>query len=126
MVGSQWFILETLGLILCLTTGDIIYSRLLGIDMIVINSDSVARELLNKRSAIYSDRPVIHTTELYVLLVIVIFSDIDRLARQVWTVFQYWTPSVWRNSATTPEDFPSSLEGRCLPLIPRDVLSSSE
>ena len=76
-----------------LTTGDVIHSRLFGIDMIVINSDSIARELLNKRSAIYSDRPVVYTTELYVLLVIVI--DIDRFARQVCTVFQYWTPSVW-------------------------------
>jgi hypothetical protein len=35
--------------------------------MIIINSDAIARELLNKRSAIYSDRPVIRTQELYVL-----------------------------------------------------------
>jgi len=95
MVASWWSILENLGLIIYLTTGDVIHSCLLGIDMIVINSDAIARELLNKRSATYSDCPIIHTTELYVLLVIIIFSDIDRLARQVWTVFQYWTPSVW-------------------------------
>ncbi|OAX31860.1 hypothetical protein K503DRAFT_676534, partial [Rhizopogon vinicolor AM-OR11-026] len=44
--------------------GDIIYTRQLGIDIIIINSETVARELLNKRSAIYSDRPVIRTNEL--------------------------------------------------------------
>ncbi|OJA17695.1 hypothetical protein AZE42_06709 [Rhizopogon vesiculosus] len=43
--------------------GNIIYSRLFGIDMIILNSDTIARELFNKRSAIYSDRPVIHTRE---------------------------------------------------------------
>jgi hypothetical protein len=52
-----------------LELGKIIYSRILGIDMIIISSESVARELLDKRSAIYSDRPVIRTNELYVLLV---------------------------------------------------------
>jgi hypothetical protein len=36
--------------------------------MIIINSESIARELLDKRSAIYSDRPVIPTNEMYVLL----------------------------------------------------------
>ncbi|OJA16754.1 hypothetical protein AZE42_12640 [Rhizopogon vesiculosus] len=32
--------------------------------MIIINSETVARELLDKRSAIYSDRPVVRTNEL--------------------------------------------------------------
>ncbi|KAG2141287.1 cytochrome P450 [Suillus clintonianus] len=45
--------------------GKIIHSRLLGIDFIIINSEAIARELLDKRSAIYSDRPVIRTNELY-------------------------------------------------------------
>jgi len=66
-----WWISGPISKLLCLTScliiGDIIYSRLLGIDMIIINSDAIARELLNKRSAIYSDRPVIRTQELYVL-----------------------------------------------------------
>ncbi|OAX38699.1 cytochrome P450 [Rhizopogon vinicolor AM-OR11-026] len=46
------------------TYGNLIYSNVLGIDMIIINSETVARELLGKRSAIYSDRPVIRTNEL--------------------------------------------------------------
>ncbi|KAG1893639.1 cytochrome P450 [Suillus fuscotomentosus] len=44
--------------------GKIIHSRIHGIDMIIINSESIARELLDKRSAIYSDRPVIPTSEM--------------------------------------------------------------
>ncbi|KAJ8591656.1 cytochrome P450, partial [Rhizopogon salebrosus TDB-379] len=46
------------------TYGKIVYSSLLGIDMIVLNSETVARELLDKRSAIYSDRPVVRTNDL--------------------------------------------------------------
>ncbi|KAG2337220.1 cytochrome P450 [Suillus weaverae] len=46
------------------TYGKIIYSHILGIDLIIINSETTARELLDKRSAIYSDRPVIRTNEL--------------------------------------------------------------
>jgi len=42
----------------------LVYTRMLGIDMVIINSEAVARELLDKRSAIYSDRPVIRTGEL--------------------------------------------------------------
>ncbi|OJA17244.1 hypothetical protein AZE42_11545 [Rhizopogon vesiculosus] len=58
------------------TYGELIYSRVLGIDMIIINSETVARELLDKRSAIYSDRPVIRAIEL-----------------QNWQGFQYCIPS---------------------------------
>ncbi|KAN0084483.1 Cytochrome P450 [Tylopilus felleus] len=44
--------------------GDIIYSRLLGNDIIIINSEKVARELLERRSLNYSDRPYLITNEL--------------------------------------------------------------
>lgn len=43
--------------------GDIVYSRVLGQHIIIINSIEIARELLDKRSAIYSDRPLIKTNE---------------------------------------------------------------
>ncbi|KAG2032253.1 cytochrome P450, partial [Suillus americanus] len=42
----------------------IIHSRILEIDLIIINSETVARDLLDKRSANYSTRPVIRTNEL--------------------------------------------------------------
>ncbi|KAH7908439.1 cytochrome P450 [Hygrophoropsis aurantiaca] len=38
--------------------GDLIYSRVLNLDIIVINSEDVAKELLDKRSHNYSDRPL--------------------------------------------------------------------
>ncbi|KAG1780981.1 cytochrome P450 [Suillus placidus] len=37
---------------------------MLGIDLIIINSETIARELLDKRSANYSTRPVFRTSEL--------------------------------------------------------------
>ena len=47
--------------------GDLIYTRLLGKDIIIINSEKVARELLERRSRNYSDRPYLITNELWVL-----------------------------------------------------------
>ncbi|KAG1887782.1 cytochrome P450 [Suillus subluteus] len=44
--------------------GKVIHSRILGIEFIIINSETIARELLDKRSANYSTRPVIRTNEL--------------------------------------------------------------
>ncbi|KAG1843825.1 cytochrome P450 [Suillus subalutaceus] len=45
--------------------GDLIYFRLLGFDFIVVNSEKVARALMDQRSAIYSDRPFIATNKLF-------------------------------------------------------------
>ena len=47
--------------------GGLIYTRLLGKDIIIINSEKVARELLERRSRNYSDRPYLITNELWVL-----------------------------------------------------------
>ena len=44
--------------------GDLVYSRLLGKDIIIINSEKVAKELLENRSKNYSDRPYLITCEL--------------------------------------------------------------
>ncbi|KAG2060438.1 cytochrome P450 [Suillus hirtellus] len=46
------------------TYGKILHSSIFGIDLIIINSETVARELLDRRSATYSTRPVIRTNEL--------------------------------------------------------------
>ncbi|KAG1797042.1 cytochrome P450 [Suillus plorans] len=46
------------------TYGKIFRSRILGIDMIIINSETIAQELLEKRSANYSTRPVCRINEL--------------------------------------------------------------
>ncbi|EGN97598.1 hypothetical protein SERLA73DRAFT_75263 [Serpula lacrymans var. lacrymans S7.3] len=47
------------------TYGDLIYSRLLNQDVIIINSERIARDLLDRRSYNYSDRPMLVTTELF-------------------------------------------------------------
>ena len=65
-----FFLPQELGFDSCLVLGRLIYSSVLGIDMVIINSETVARELLEKRSVIYSDRPVIPTNDLYVAPVI--------------------------------------------------------
>jgi hypothetical protein len=44
--------------------GDLVYSRLLGKDIIILNSENVAKELLENRSKNYSDRPYLITCEL--------------------------------------------------------------
>ncbi|KAH7915619.1 cytochrome P450 [Hygrophoropsis aurantiaca] len=41
--------------------GDLVYSRLLNQEIIIINSEKVARDLLDKRSYNYSDRPTVVT-----------------------------------------------------------------
>ncbi|KAF9235573.1 cytochrome P450 [Melanogaster broomeanus] len=47
------------------TYGDIIHSRLLGKDIIIINSEKVAKDLLEDRSRNYSDRPHLLASELF-------------------------------------------------------------
>ncbi|KAG1797060.1 cytochrome P450 [Suillus plorans] len=67
--GKTWLVAhrlfsKLLDLTSCLIVGKIFRSRILGIDMIIINSETIAHELLEKRSANYSTRPVIRTNEL--------------------------------------------------------------
>ncbi|KAG2032098.1 cytochrome P450 [Suillus americanus] len=45
--------------------GDMVYTKLFGQDNIVINSEEIARDLLENRSQNYSDRPEIATNELF-------------------------------------------------------------
>ena len=46
--------------------GDIVYSRLVGKDIIIINSEKIAKDLLENRSRNYSDRPYMITTDMSV------------------------------------------------------------
>ena len=47
-------------------SGDLIYTRLLGKDVLIINSEEIAKELLENRSRNYSDRPYLATKDLQV------------------------------------------------------------
>ena len=44
--------------------GDIVHSRLLGQDIIIINSENIAKDLLENRSRNYSDRPYLFIIDL--------------------------------------------------------------
>jgi len=45
-------------------TGGIFYSTLLGQNVVIISDEKIAYELLERRSAIYSSRPYLSTSEL--------------------------------------------------------------
>ncbi|KAI9566800.1 cytochrome P450 [Boletus coccyginus] len=45
--------------------GGLVYANLIGKDFVIINSIKVARDLLERRSAIYSERPYIPSNELF-------------------------------------------------------------
>ena len=46
--------------------GDIFYTQLLGKDIIIINSEKIAKDLLGNRSRNYSDRPPLVAVEMFV------------------------------------------------------------
>ncbi|KAG2144722.1 cytochrome P450 [Suillus bovinus] len=69
------------------TYGKIICSRILGIDFIIINSETIARELLEKRSANYSTRPVIPTNKLAGLDFNTVFLPYGETLRQHRKIF---------------------------------------
>ena len=50
-----------------LLLGDIVYAQVMGTPMLVVSSPDIAFDLLDKRSAIYSDRSVSVMNELYAL-----------------------------------------------------------
>lgn len=60
-VSTPWVTYKTWGN----QYGDLIYTRLFGQDNIIINSEEIARELLENRSHNYSDRPELATSELF-------------------------------------------------------------
>jgi hypothetical protein len=55
---SEWIVLaaHVCGLILAFADSDVLYLNLLGTDHIILNSSEAISDLLDKRSAIYSDR----------------------------------------------------------------------
>ncbi|KAF9241404.1 cytochrome P450 [Melanogaster broomeanus] len=67
--------------------GDVIYFRVLGEEGIVLGSESVALELLEKRSRVYSDRPPIATLKPYGMdfnFAFAPYGDQWRLARRIF------------------------------------------
>ncbi|KAG2063719.1 hypothetical protein BDR04DRAFT_1037237, partial [Suillus decipiens] len=76
-------------------------------DLIVIKSETIAWELLDKHSADYSSCPVIHTNELYALSVFIQ----SVLYQLMMPGFQYFAPSIWGDFKTASQDLSSSPQG---------------
>ncbi|KAH7908437.1 cytochrome P450 [Hygrophoropsis aurantiaca] len=75
--------------------GDLVYSRVLSLDIIVINSEDVAKELLDKRSHNYSDRPLWPVNQLFGLSLIsalLPYGDVWRLHRRI--LHQAFRPAI--------------------------------
>jgi len=55
-----------------INTGEIVYSRLFSQDIVIINSERVARDLLDRRSHNYSTRPpgLLRVLDLWVLSIL--------------------------------------------------------
>ena len=87
--------------------GDIVYSRLMGKDIIIINSEKIAKELLENRSRNYSDRPYLITNEMSASR---FFhpADLNPLF-QVRIVFQFRSIALRRSMATSQAVFPSNV-----------------
>ncbi|KAG2057780.1 cytochrome P450 [Suillus hirtellus] len=67
--------------------GDLVFVRILGQEMVVVNSEHIAEALLDKRSRIYSDRPYLATLEPYGLSVnfaFIGYGDEWRLCRRLF------------------------------------------
>lgn len=67
-VGKNIWCVTTCSAMSCILTdilaGDIVYSRLMGKDIIILNSEKVATDLLENRSRNYSSRPYFITNEM--------------------------------------------------------------
>ncbi|KAH7920190.1 cytochrome P450 [Leucogyrophana mollusca] len=66
--------------------GDLMYTRILNLDIIIINSEDMAKSLLEKRSNNYSDRPLVSINELFGLSAIsalLEYGDTWRLHRKI-------------------------------------------
>ncbi|KAG0697624.1 cytochrome P450 [Suillus ampliporus] len=69
------------------TYGDLIFARMLDQEVIVINSQHIAQDLMDKRSRIYSDRPYIATLKPFgwsVVFAFTAYGDEWRLSRRLF------------------------------------------
>ncbi|EIW83819.1 cytochrome P450, partial [Coniophora puteana RWD-64-598 SS2] len=70
-----------------LAAGDLVYCRVLGIDTFVVNSEKIARDLLEKRSHNYSDKtmaPQIEMLNLHHNTAWASYSDTWRMHRRIY------------------------------------------
>ena len=106
--------------------GDLIYTRLLGRDIIIINSEAVAKELLENRSSNYSDRPYLATKSLRVPFNVISLGSTNvivrgRCGRDFSTIFMEYGDR-WRlHRRFFHQTFRSGAVHRFMPLQHRKV-----
>ncbi|KAH0833328.1 cytochrome P450 [Lanmaoa asiatica] len=102
--------------------GGLVYANLLGRDFIIINSVKVAHDLLDRRSAIYADRPYIPANEMFGMDFnsgLLPYGDKWRLHRKVYNtafnkqaILRYKPAAIYKarqlveNLLDAPEDYP--------------------
>ena len=74
-------------------SGDLIFTRILDQEVIVINSQDIGQALLEKRSGVYADRPYLATLQPCVPLIL--FCSISLKFGQVWLVLQHSIYGLW-------------------------------
>ena len=92
-------------------TGDVVYTRVLGQEVIILNSEEVAIALLEKRSQKYSDRPVFSVVNLYVALSRFHFYALstDAYTKKAWCGMANLCRTLWVQIQVTPEIITSVL-----------------
>ena len=87
---------------LCSLTGDLVYLSTLGQSILVIGSYKVARELLDKKSGNYSDRPQSVMINLYVLSDRLLCIALSLSGLQHWDELHVHAEELWKSMAAAP------------------------
>jgi hypothetical protein len=108
--------------------GDLVYSRLLGKDIIILNSENVAKELLENRSKNYSDRPYLITSKLLGLRFLSCCQPHSTTPGVDWNSFPFFCPMATDGDCTgafsTRRSGPNRYTDFCPPSTARHVISS--
>ena len=100
-------------------TGDIVYLDMLGRPMVVLGSHKVARELMDKRSGNYSNRPPSVMAKLYVLSERALVESQDaHVSSQDRPRLCVRVARLWRSMVPPPAILPSILQRRRRPTVP--------
>ncbi|KIJ67856.1 hypothetical protein HYDPIDRAFT_147886 [Hydnomerulius pinastri MD-312] len=107
--------------------GEVLHVRLLGQDFVILNSERAARALLDQKSSIYSDRPVISTADFYGVgwnTVLLPYGNEWRLHRKLFRqsllaestdvqrqLYQNKAHTLVTNLLETPESFEAHIKG---------------
>ena len=105
-----------------LRTGNLMYSRLFGQDIIILNSEKIAKDLLENRSKNYSGRPYLFTSDMWGLLRLVVTLRVSFLALGVdWISFPCFCPMAIDGACIDAFSTRRSVPKRCTDFYPRNT-----